>query len=84
MATPDRPGFPIVELPLAHHGDIDAVGEFLFARGVYVTLAAYPRARRDGVGFRGQVTAADTDAEIDELIAVLSELAVRVPMQRAA
>jgi 8-amino-7-oxononanoate synthase len=84
LYTPNRSGFPIIELPLADADDIDAVGKFLFARGVYVTLAAYPLVPRDQVGFRIQVTAANTDAEVDELCAVLRELAGLVPMQRAA
>ena len=58
--TPNRSGFPIIEVPLARHGDIDAVGRFLFDNGVYVTLAAYPLVPRDEVGFRVQVTAANT------------------------
>ena len=37
----------------------------LFDRGVYVTLAAYPLVPKHEVGFRLQVTAANTDAEID-------------------
>ena len=40
--TPNRSGFPIIEVPLARHEDIDAVGRFLFDHGIYVTLAAYP------------------------------------------
>jgi 8-amino-7-oxononanoate synthase len=40
--TPNTSGFPIVEIPLARHEDIDAVGRFLFEHGIYVTLAAYP------------------------------------------
>ena len=36
------PGFPIIEIPLAHHEDIDEVGRYLFDHGVYATLAAYP------------------------------------------
>ena len=47
----------------------------LFDRGVYVTLAAYPLVPRDEVGFRVQLTAANTDAEVDMLIAALEELA---------
>ena len=47
----------------------------LWDRGIYVTLAAYPLVPRDQVGFRVQVTAANTDAEIDELNAVITELA---------
>jgi 8-amino-7-oxononanoate synthase len=73
--TPNRSGFPIVEIPLRDHQRIDAVGRFLFERGVYVTLAAYPLVPKSEVGFRVQLTAANTDAEIDTLIAALEELA---------
>src|ERR671923_987265 len=34
--TPNRSGFPIIEVPLARHEDIDAVGKFLFHPGIYV------------------------------------------------
>ena len=54
--------------------DIDAVGRFLFDNGIYVTLAAYPLVPRSEVGFRIQVTAANTDAEIEQLIDVLGRL----------
>ena len=73
--TPNRSGFPIIELPLRDHRRIDAVGRLLFDRGVYVTLAAYPLVPRDEVGFRAQLTAANTDAEVDMLIAAIEELA---------
>jgi 8-amino-7-oxononanoate synthase len=66
---------PVIELPLADGEDIDAVGKLLWDRGIYVTLAAYPLVPRDQVGFRAQVTAANTDEEIDELNAVITELA---------
>jgi 8-amino-7-oxononanoate synthase len=72
--TPNRSGFPIVEVPLARHEDIDAVGRFLFDNGIYVTLAAYPLVPRDEVGFRIQITAANTDAEIEHLNDVLARL----------
>jgi 8-amino-7-oxononanoate synthase len=73
--TPNRSGFPIVEIPLRDHTRIDAVGRFLFERGVYVTLAAYPLVPKAEVGFRVQLTSANTDAEIDMLIAAVEELA---------
>ena len=47
------------------HTRIDVVGRFLFERGVYVTLAAYPLVPKDEVGFRVQLTAANTDEEVD-------------------
>jgi len=73
--TPNVGSTPVIELPLADGQDIDVVGKLLWARGIYVTLAAYPLVPRDQVGFRAQVTAANTDAEIDELNAVITELA---------
>ena len=83
-ATPNCSGLPIIEVPLADHEQIDAVGRFLFERGIYVTLAAYPLVPKDEVGFRIQVTAANTDHEITRLIGVLGELADRFPLQAAA
>ena len=73
--TPNRSGFPIIEVPLARHEDIDAVGRFLFDNGIYVTLAAYPLVPRSEVGFRIQVTSANTNAEIERLVDVLGRLA---------
>ena len=68
IVTPNRSGLPIIEIPLRDHTRIDAVGRFLFDRGVYVTLAAYPLVPKDEVGFRVQLTAANTDAEVDTLL----------------
>ena len=73
--TPNTSGFPIIEVPLGHGEDIDAVGRFLFDNGIYVTLAAYPLVPRNEVGFRIQVTAANTNAEIENLVDVLGKLA---------
>ncbi|GIF21465.1 8-amino-7-oxononanoate synthase [Actinoplanes tereljensis] len=73
--TPNTGNTPVIELPLAAGEDIDAVGKLLWDRGIYVTLAAYPLVPRDQIGFRAQVTAANTDEEIDELNAVITELA---------
>jgi 8-amino-7-oxononanoate synthase len=81
--TPNRSGFPIVEIPLRDHERIDAVGRFLFERGVYVTLAAYPLVPTAEVGFRAQLTAANTDAEVDALIAAVADLAERGELQTA-
>jgi 8-amino-7-oxononanoate synthase len=76
IETPNRSGLPIIEVPLRDHRRIDAVGRFLFDHGVYVTLAAYPLVPKNEVGFRIQLTAANTDEEVDTLLAVLEELAV--------
>ena len=72
--TPNTSGFPIIEIPLANHDDIDAVGQYLFNRGIYATMAAYPLVPRHEVGFRIQVTAVNGDDQIDLLCDVLGEL----------
>src|ERR1700677_1192218 len=82
--TPNRSGLPIVEIPLRDHARIDAVGRMLFARGVYVTLAAYPLVPKAEVRFRVQLTAANTDAEVDVLIGALTELAQADELQSAS
>jgi 8-amino-7-oxononanoate synthase len=79
--TPNRTGTPIIEVPLANPDDIDAVGRYLFHRGIYVTLAAYPLVPRSQVGFRIQTTAANTDPEITHLLEVLAEVAERFQLQ---
>jgi 8-amino-7-oxononanoate synthase len=81
--TPNRSGFPIIEIPLRDHRQIDSVGRLLFERGIYVTLAAYPLVPKHEVGFRVQLTAANTDAEVDTLLGVLEELAARGVLQPA-
>jgi 8-amino-7-oxononanoate synthase len=81
--TPNTSGLPIIEVPLRDHRQIDSVGRFLFERGVYVTLAAYPLVPKDEVGFRAQLTAANTDAEVDMLIDAIGELAARGELRPA-
>ena len=59
------------------------VGRFLFDNGIYVTLAAYPLVPKHEVGFRVQVTAANTTAEIEQLDDVLGKLANNFDFQPA-
>jgi 8-amino-7-oxononanoate synthase len=81
--TPNQSGFPIIEVPLRDYHRISEVGLTLFERGVYATLAAYPLVPKNEVGFRIQVTAANTDAEIDVLMAALEHLAERGELREA-
>jgi 8-amino-7-oxononanoate synthase len=83
VETPNRSGLPIIEIPLRDHARIDAVGRFLFDRGIYVTLAAYPLVPRDEVGFRVQLTAANSVDEVDRLILALEELVDRGELRSA-
>ncbi|EFC84918.1 pyridoxal phosphate-dependent aminotransferase family protein [Parafrankia sp. EUN1f] len=84
LATLNSSGHPIIEIPLTDPGpdDADALGAFLFERGIYVTVAPFPLVPRDQVGVRVQVTAANTEAEIDTLLDVLSDAARRFPLRR--
>jgi 8-amino-7-oxononanoate synthase len=79
--TPNQSGFPLIEIPLANHDDIDVVGRYLFDNGIYVTMAAYPLVPKDEVGFRIQVTAANTDDQIDLLCDVLGEISEQFELQ---
>jgi len=79
--TPNQSGFPVIEIPIARHEQIAEVGQILFDRGIYVTMAVYPLVPREEVGVRVQVTAANTDAEIDRLILSLTDLADRGMLQ---
>jgi hypothetical protein len=72
--TPNTSGYPIIEIPLASYDELDELGRYLFEHGQYATLAAYPLVPKNEVGFRIQVTAANTDEQIDELIEVLHSL----------
>jgi 8-amino-7-oxononanoate synthase len=79
--TPNRHGLPVIEVPLAEADQIADVGRFLFDNGIYVTLAAYPLVPRTEVGFRIQVTAANTWDEVERLVDVLGRLAERYRLQ---
>jgi 8-amino-7-oxononanoate synthase len=81
ISTPNTSGYPIVEIPLGNPDHIDEVGQHLFDRGLYVTMAAYPLVPKHEVGFRVQVTAANTDEQVDRLIEALAELAERFRLQ---
>ncbi|MEE4418455.1 aminotransferase class I/II-fold pyridoxal phosphate-dependent enzyme [Streptomyces bugieae] len=82
IETPNESGLPIIELPLAHDSDLDDVGLFMWDRGIYVTLAAYPLVPRDRVGIRIQVTAANTDEDIGRLNETISALAERFELRQ--
>src|SRR6266545_4339520 len=81
--TPNASGFPIVQVPLADPGELDPAGAYLFERGIYTTLAFYPGVPRGEVGFRLQLTAANTDQQVDLLTDVLRDLATRFPLRPA-
>ncbi|MCX4993007.1 aminotransferase class I/II-fold pyridoxal phosphate-dependent enzyme [Streptomyces sp. NBC_00568] len=72
---------PIIEIPLADADDLDAVAGFLWNNGIYVTLAAYPLVPRDRVGFRIQLTALNSDDDVDRLNDTLGRLSERYQLR---
>jgi len=81
VRTLNTDNLPIIEIPLANADDLDAVGAFLWEEGIYVTLAAYPLVPRDRVGFRIQITALNSDEDIERLNGTLTRLAARFPLR---
>ncbi|WRZ96272.1 aminotransferase class I/II-fold pyridoxal phosphate-dependent enzyme [Streptomyces sp. NBC_01007] len=81
VGTLNTDRLPIVEIPLADATDLDAVAGFLWDNGIYVTLAAYPLVPRDRVGFRVQLTALNSDDDIEQLNDTLSRLCERYQLR---
>jgi diguanylate cyclase (GGDEF)-like protein/PAS domain S-box-containing protein len=81
VSTLNTDRLPIVEVPLANPADLDAVAAYLWEEGIYVTLAACPLVPRDRVGFRIQLTALNSDDDIDRLNGTLTRLSERFPLR---
>ena len=75
VQTPNRSGFPVIQVPLRNAGDLPSVARWLLDRGVYLTLTPYPGVPATEVGFRIQLTAAHTADQIDQLLDALTGLA---------
>ena len=75
LATPNHSGLPIIGLPVTDPLRIDEIGDLLFDRGIYATVAVHPLVPRDEAGFRVHLTAANTDGQVEHLCTVLGELA---------
>ncbi|MFE9444706.1 aminotransferase class I/II-fold pyridoxal phosphate-dependent enzyme [Streptomyces sp. NPDC006602] len=82
LDTPGVRELPIVEIPLVDASDLEAVAGFLWDNGIYVTLAAYPLVPHDRVGFRIQITALNSDEDIDRLNDTLSRLSERFALRQ--
>jgi 8-amino-7-oxononanoate synthase len=74
---------PIIELPISTDHDLVDVSHELWRRRLFVTLAPYPGVPKDQVGFRIQVTAAHTDAQVEHLVSAITDLAKDGTLRRA-
>ena len=81
IATPNVSGYPIIEIPLANHEEIEAVGGYLYHHGIYATMAVYPLVPHGEASFRLQITAANTMEQIENLITTIGELTDRFRLQ---
>lgn len=79
--TDNTTNFPIYNFYLENPDQINEVAEHLFQEGIYVTLAPYPMVAKKDVGFRVQITAANTKEELNYLIRVLGNLPNYFPIQ---
>ena len=77
IRTPNTSCYPVIEIPLAEPADVGAVGRFLSEHGVFATLARTAAAPREHVGIRLQLTSANTDHQVSQLIGVLGGVAER-------
>jgi 8-amino-7-oxononanoate synthase len=84
IATPNVSGYPIIEIPLANHEEIAAVGKYLFHHGIYAMIVVPPSVPTGQASFRLQITAANTSEQIENLITTLSDLADRFRLQTGA
>jgi 8-amino-7-oxononanoate synthase len=84
IATPNVSGYPIIEIPLANHEEIEAVGGYLFHHGIYATMAVYPLVPHGEASFRLQITAANTMEQIENLITTIGELTDRFRLRSTA
>ncbi|MFE9600024.1 aminotransferase class I/II-fold pyridoxal phosphate-dependent enzyme [Streptomyces hokutonensis] len=82
LDAPTGHRLPIVEIPLVDASELEAVAGFLWDQGIYVTLAAYPLVPRDRVGFRVQITALNSDEDIDRLNDALTGASRRFALRR--
>jgi 7-keto-8-aminopelargonate synthetase-like enzyme len=81
LDTPSVHELPIIEIPLVNASELGAVARFLWDHGIYVTLAAYPLVPHDRVGFRIQITALNSDEDIDRLNETLTALSERFALR---
>jgi 8-amino-7-oxononanoate synthase len=82
-STPNVSELPIVGLALQEPKRLVEVGNFLYQRGIYVTLAPHPVVPREHAGFRIQLTAANTQDEVLSLNEVLTEVDERFGLKKA-
>jgi hypothetical protein len=76
VATTDVAGQPVIEVPLAHAGEAEALGAYLYRHGIY--------AATDGeASIRLRICAAHTWEQIEQLVSTLADIADRFRLRGA-
>jgi len=70
VAIVDVAGHPVVEIPLAHPGELDALASYLFESGIYA-------AADGGSSIRLRICAAHTWEQVEHLVRTLGEISDR-------
>ena len=70
VVTADVAGQPIVEIPLAHPDEIEALDAYLFRHGIYA-------ATDGGTSIRLRICTAHTWEQIEQLVRTLTDLSDR-------
>ena len=84
MHTPNVCGTPIVEIPLADADDLDVVSRLLWDSRHLRHARRLPPGAAVRVGFRVQMTAANSDEEVDELLTAITDLADRSLLRKSS
>ncbi len=69
--------YPVIEIPLVQPTEAEAVGRFLRERGIFATLARTAAVPRTEAEIRIQLTSANTDHQVSQLVEALGALAER-------
>ena len=74
--------YPVIEIPLVQPTEAEAVGRFLRERGIFATLARTAAVPRTEAEIRIQLTSANTDHQVSQLVEALGALAERFQIDR--
>jgi 8-amino-7-oxononanoate synthase len=79
----NRTGFPILSVVIGDSGLLETAANLLFEAGVLVTVCPYPMVARGAEVLRITMTAANTDEEVDELLAAFAMLGEQLDLGMA-
>jgi 8-amino-7-oxononanoate synthase len=77
IPTQNTNGYPVIEIPLVEPADARAVGRLLSDRGIFATPARTAAVPRVEASIRIQLTSANTDQQVSQLIGALEAVAER-------